>query len=86
MKVAIVIGIIVVISVDFMQIHCLDREMTIVVNAKAKECFYERVEPNHIIDLEYQVIICLFRFLKDPGELKSLIKSFWQWSLTLNIL
>lgn len=33
----------------------LEREMTIQVNAKERECFYERVEMNHIIDIEYQV-------------------------------
>lgn len=34
---------------------CLDREMTVVVNAKERECFYERVPENFIIDIEYQV-------------------------------
>jgi hypothetical protein len=29
--------------------------MTIVVNAKEKQCFYEKVEANHVIDIEYQV-------------------------------
>lgn len=35
--------------------QCLEREMTIQVNAKERECFYERVEANFIIDIEYQV-------------------------------
>jgi hypothetical protein len=33
----------------------LDKEMTIVVSAKEKNCFYERVPENFIIDIEYQV-------------------------------
>lgn len=37
------------------QVRCLEREMTIQVNAKERECFYERVEANHVIDIEYQV-------------------------------
>jgi len=35
---------------------CLEREMTIHVNAKERECFFEKIEPNFIIDIEYQVI------------------------------
>lgn len=50
-----VIKILVIISLSFRLAHALDREMTIVVNAKEKECFYEKVETNHIIDIEYQV-------------------------------
>lgn len=37
------------------QVSGLEREMTIQVNAGSVECFYERVEENHIIDIEYQV-------------------------------
>ena len=36
-------------------VECLDKEMTIVVSAKDKQCFYERVPENFIIDIEYQV-------------------------------
>lgn len=55
MKFEIVIAILTVISLEFKDGHCLDREMTIIVNAKEKECFFERVPANHIIDMEYQV-------------------------------
>jgi hypothetical protein len=43
------------ISLAFRPSEGLDKEMTIVVSAKEKECFYERVPENFIIDLEYQV-------------------------------
>ncbi|KAL7012152.1 hypothetical protein ACKWTF_014658 [Chironomus riparius] len=56
MKFEIVIAILTVISLEFKDGYCLDREMTIIVNAKEKECFYESVPANHIIDMEYQVI------------------------------
>lgn len=55
MKLEIVIAILTVISLGFKDGHCLDREMTIIVNAKEKECFFERIPANHIIDMEYQV-------------------------------
>lgn len=42
-------------SFCFRLAYGLDREMTIVVNAKEKECFYENVPQNFIIDIEYQV-------------------------------
>lgn len=35
--------------------QCLERELTIQINANARECFYEYIQPNHIIDFEYQV-------------------------------
>lgn len=52
---SLVIEILVIISLSFRLAYGIDREMTIVVNAKEKECFYEKVEANHVIDIEYQV-------------------------------
>ncbi|KAG5667138.1 hypothetical protein PVAND_015135 [Polypedilum vanderplanki] len=56
MKQFILLTIFAFISENLMTVECLDKEMTIVVNAKEKECFYERVPENFIIDIEYQVI------------------------------
>lgn len=36
-------------------VSCTEREMTIQVDAKVQECFYEYIEENYIIDIEYQV-------------------------------
>lgn len=55
MKPTLFATILALISTAFKPSECLDKEMTIVVNAKEKECFYERVPENFIIDIEYQV-------------------------------
>lgn len=50
-----VIKILAILIISLRASHGLDREMTIVVNAKEMECFYETVAQNHVIDFEYQV-------------------------------
>ena len=50
------LGILTVISLEFKYVLCMDRELTIIVNAKEKHCFHEKIPANHIIDLEYQVL------------------------------
>lgn len=52
---SLVIIILAILSLCLNPSYCLDREMTIVVNAKEMECFYQSVEQNFMIDLEYQV-------------------------------
>lgn len=52
--------IIAIVTLIVMSTHyamCMEREMTIQVNAKERECFYEKVPENFIIDLEYQVCL-----------------------------
>jgi hypothetical protein len=43
------------IAISFNVVECIEREMTIQVNARERECFYETIEKDHIIDIEYQV-------------------------------
>lgn len=55
-----IIVIIAIISLRLKQIVCLDRDFTIVLNAMEKQCFYEKIEPNFIIDIEYQVCYLIY--------------------------
>lgn len=37
-------------------IYCMDREMTISIEAGTQECFYQHAKLGEVIDLEYQVV------------------------------
>lgn len=38
-----------------LNVYSLERELTVHIDAKAKECYYEFVKSGNIIDVEYQV-------------------------------
>jgi hypothetical protein len=55
----VVIAILLFISLAHKYAQGLDREMTIIVKNRERECFYEFVRENFIIDFEYQVRILI---------------------------